>query len=304
MAPAETAKAVAAALVEVLSATDPLADFEVPGLETLAARPRRHLADLVRLAKVLGERLPPDLAVIRDLLAAERRDALHTLRVEHVEGVPALSRWQQALIEKLNRDAAGEADAALVGVLQHVLANSTGPVADGALGVLQARLYRASESKTALDESVQWVGVRDFLQEAEVAVGMVQSMLSAEPKLKPADIGLLLPDDFEYAIAVEDAFRLGGLALSGLPAERWRRDLGREAVFHFLYCRQKPAPAMALGGVPVVAVDAVVARAGRGAGADRDGRQVRAQGAQRREQGDARDAVAAARGRHGTCDAW
>ena len=37
-----------------------------------------------------------------------------------------------------------------------------------------------------------------------------------------------------------------GLALSGLPAERWRRDLGREAVFHFLYCRQKPAPAMAL----------------------------------------------------------
>ena len=37
-----------------------------------------------------------------------------------------------------------------------------------------------------------------------------------------------------------------GVALSGLPVERWRRDLGREAVFHFLYCRQKPAPAMAL----------------------------------------------------------
>ena len=51
---------------------------------------------------------------------------------------------------------------------------------------------------------------------------------------------------FEYAVAVEDAFRLGGLALSGLPVERWRRDLGREAVFHFLYCRQKPAPAMAI----------------------------------------------------------
>ena len=75
---------------------------------------------------------------------------------------------------------------------------------------------------------------------------MVQRLLAEEPKLKPADIGLLLPDEFEYAVAVEDAFRLGGLALSGLPAERWRRDLGREAVFHFLYCRQKPAPAMAL----------------------------------------------------------
>ena len=97
--------------------------------------------------------------------------------------------------------------------------------------------------------SVQWLGVRDFLQEAEVAAGMVQRLLKEEPGLKPADIGLLLPDDFEYSVAVEDAFRLGGLALSGLPAERWRRDLGREAVFHFLYCRQKPAPAMALAVV-------------------------------------------------------
>ena len=93
---------------------------------------------------------------------------------------------------------------------------------------------------------MQWLGVRDFLQEAEVAAGMVQWLLAEDSKLKPADIGLLLPDEFEYAVAVEDAFRLGGLALSGLPAERWRRDLGREAVFHFLYCRQKPAPAMAL----------------------------------------------------------
>jgi ATP-dependent helicase/nuclease subunit B len=45
---------------------------------------------------------------------------------------------------------------------------------------------------------------------------------------------------------VEDTFTRAGLALSGLPVERWRRDLGREALFHFLYCRQKPAPAMAL----------------------------------------------------------
>ena len=35
-------------------------------------------------------------------------------------------------------------------------------------------------------------------------------------RLRPKDIGLLLPDEFEYAVAVEDAFRLAGLALSGL----------------------------------------------------------------------------------------
>jgi len=71
-------------------------------------------------------------------------------------------------------------------------------------------------------------------------------LLADNPGLEPSDIGLLVPDSFEYATALEDAFHLGGIALSGLPAERWRRDLGREVLFHFLYCRQKPAPAMAL----------------------------------------------------------
>ena len=265
-------------------------------LEGLAERPRRHLADLLRLAKALGGRLPPELAAIRELLAADASQALRTLRVISVDGVPALTRWQRALIEKLNRDAAVDDDPALARVLSPGAGGERCGAAPGALGVLQAQLYRATADKAPLDESVQWLGVRDFLQEAEVAAGMVQRLLAEDSKLKPADIGLLLPDEFEYAVAVEDAFRLGGLALSGLPAERWRRDLGREAVFHFVYCRQKPAPAMALAVCPVVAVDAVVARAGCGAGAGRDGRRLRAEAAEDCECGDAGDARAAARG--------
>ena len=248
VAPVETAAAVGAALEAVLSASEPGGDSSQLKLDGLAERPRRHLADLLRLAEALGGRLPPELEAIRELLAAKREDALHTLRVERVDGVPALTRWQRALIEKLNRDAAVDADPSLLGVLSQVLADAGEP-APGALGVLQSSLYQPGDLKAPLDESVQWLGVRDFLQEAEVAAGMVQRLLAEEPELKAADIGLLLPDDFEYSVAVEDAFRLGGLALSGLPAERWRRDLGREAVFHFLYCRQKPAPAMALAVV-------------------------------------------------------
>ena len=188
--------------------------------------------------------------MIRELLAADRSNALHALRVTFVEGVPALTRWQRALLEKLNRDAgAGDAtDKALATILKDVLAPEANAV-PGALGVLQSRLYRPGDIKAPLDESVQWLGVRDFLQEAEVAAGMVQRWLAEDATLAPAQIGLLLPDDFEYSVAVEDAFRLGGIALSGLPAERWRRDLGREAVFHFLYCRHRPAPAMALAVV-------------------------------------------------------
>jgi len=75
---------------------------------------------------------------------------------------------------------------------------------------------------------------------------MIQSLLDQQANLRPADIGVLLPDDFIYAVAVDDVFTRAGLAVSGLPLEHWQRDLGREAVFHFLYCRDKPAPAMAL----------------------------------------------------------
>jgi hypothetical protein len=250
VAPIETAGAVERALVDLVSATDPAGGFQAPNFAGLATRPRRHLADLLRLAGALGGRLPPELAAIRGLAAADPRDALRPLRVIAVDGVPALSRWQRALIEKLNRDAGDSpSDEALASALTTVLAENGAAPARGALGVLQTQLYRATADKAPLDESVQWLGVRDFLQEAEVAAGMVQSLLKEHLDLKPADIGLLLPDEFEYAVAVEDAFRLAGLALSGLPAERWRRDLGREAVFHFLYCRQKPAPAMALAVV-------------------------------------------------------
>jgi hypothetical protein len=246
VAPVETAGAVGSALVAVLSATEPGSELATLKLEGLAERPRRHLADLLRLAQALAGRLPPELAGIRELLAADASNALRAIRVISVEGVPALTRWQHALIDKLNRDAAADDDHTLLGVLTQVLAEDGAAHLPGALGVLQAQLYRATADKAPLDESVQWLGVRDFLQEAEVAAGMVQRLLAEDPKLKPSDIGLLLPDEFEYAVAGEDAFRLAGLALSGLPAERWRRDLGREAVFHFLYCRQKPAPAMAL----------------------------------------------------------
>jgi hypothetical protein len=251
IAPAETSAAVCAALTEILSASDPSGDIATLEVGGLAERPRRHLGDLLRLVRSLDGALPDELAVIRDVLASEVSQALRTLRVVYIEGFPVLSRWQVALVEKLNRDAGADAaDRAaaesLYGVLREVLPRDESGTARGALGVLQSRLFRPDRGKAPLDTSVQWVGVRDFLQEAEVAAGVTQSLLAAEPDLKPADIGLLLPDSFEYAVAVEDAFRLGGLALSGLPVERWRRDLGREAVFHFLYCRQKPAPAMAI----------------------------------------------------------
>ncbi len=247
VAPDETAQAVEGALRRVLSATDPSGNLATEGLDSLPPRPRRHLADLLALAAALGPDLPDDLALLRELLAAPTGDALLTLRVEQVEGLPALTRWQQALVDKLNRDASQTtSDPTLTATLEATLADPSVPSSAHALATLQRQLYKPTPTQTPRDPSVQWAGVRDFLQEAEVAAGTVQALLREDPGLKPANIGLLVPDSFEYATALEDAFRLAGLALSGLPAERWRRDLGAEAVYHFLHCRQKPAPAMAL----------------------------------------------------------
>ena len=64
VAPIETAGAVERALVDLVSATDPAGGFQAPNFAGLATRPRRHLADLLRLAQALGGRLPPELESI------------------------------------------------------------------------------------------------------------------------------------------------------------------------------------------------------------------------------------------------
>ena len=248
-APEETVKTVLDAVSRLLSASPPSLGLLFARDGGLASRARGMLSDLRRLAGHLGDRLPGDLATIRCLLLAEPDDAPQPVRVHRITGMPHTTRWQEALIARLNRNAqlsAGAPDARWASVLRRCLKGSPRAKPESALGTLQSRLFSQGLDPAPLDSTVQWIRVRDFFQEAEVAAGMAQQLLSDRPCLSPADIGLLVPDSFEYGVAVEDAFRLAGLPLSGLARERWRRDLGYEAVFHFLFCRQKPAPAMAL----------------------------------------------------------
>lgn len=247
-APEESAGAVRDALIDLLSASHPGSCLESKGERELSPRARRMFGDLRELASKLEERLPGDLASLRNLLRADPSDAPQPLRVHRIRGIPYTTRWQDALIAKLNQDAAlasPSGDGRWEQVLAGCLAAKPRAKAGSALAVLQARLFSREDASVCADQSAQWVRVRDFYQEAEVVAGMVQTLLAGNPDLRAADVGLLMPDSFEYSVAVEDAFRQAGLPLSGLAGERWRRDLGSEAVFHFLFCRQKPAPAMA-----------------------------------------------------------
>ncbi len=248
-APTETVRALRRDFVEAVSASDPetaLADLELAGL---ADRPRRMMGDFKRLYHQLEAGLPADLEVIRRLLRVDSEEVRQPLCVHRVKELPRTSRWQDALIEKLNSDAAiagFSPERELSRALQACLEERPSADPASALGILQRRLFEPGTAPAPVDETAQWLRVRDFYQEAETVAGMTQQLLAHDPSLQPRSIGLLVPDSFEYSVALEDAFRLGGLALSGLASERWQRDLGSEAVFHFLFCRQRLAPAMAL----------------------------------------------------------
>ncbi|GMQ76977.1 MAG: PD-(D/E)XK nuclease family protein [Gammaproteobacteria bacterium] len=242
----ETVSAVARAYIDLTGALEPGATLG-PARETrLPRRAGQHLADLGRLHAALDGTLPDELATIRDLLAAPAADAIRRLRVYWQPELPSLNRWQAALVDKLNKDAADPADPTLTACLEEMCPGKLRGVSGSGLARLQADLYRADAVPTRPDDSVQWLGVRDYLGEAEVAAGMVQALLASDASLSPADVGLLFPDDTDYVAALEGALAHGGIAVSGLPAEQSVRDLGREAVFHFLRCARKPAPAMAL----------------------------------------------------------
>jgi len=242
----ETATEVEAALSLLVSATEPGVDIDLTNADLLPERPRKHVQDIVTLLRELDGLLPDDLLAIQQLISADANTAIRKIAVYNAEGFPSLTRWQSALVSKLNADAGIERDADLCRLLESQLFDQGAVRPQTSLQVLQQQLFATPDEKSSLDTTLQWLGVRDFLQEAEVAAGMVQTILAEDPDIAPSDIGLLVPDTFEYSLAVNDAFSAAGLPLSGLPVDHWQRDLGREALFHFLYCRQKPSPAMAL----------------------------------------------------------
>jgi hypothetical protein len=248
-APQETATAIQEALVSFITASDPTAPIDHTGIDTLPARPKRHLRELLALWGGLAGELPPILAQTKALIESDRAP-LHPLRVHRMEGFTTLDRWQSRLIEKLQDDAARfEPDAVAsswTGLLETTFGASPLAPRNSALATLASSLFDQVEKEKKIDDTLQWVAVRDYQEEAEIAAGMAQRMLKEDRSLSPADIGLLIPDRQEYLYALRDAFTLAGLPLSGAPEANGRRDLGSEVVFHFLYCRQKPSPAMAM----------------------------------------------------------
>ena len=245
VAPAASACEVGSAMEKIIAESDPDGELSWAEPEERPDRVDRRVQDLVELSRHKPSPLPGELVLTKQILKESRRAAVHPIRVYQVAGQPRLTVWQAALVAELTRDAGGPTDDHLQELLTVCLTAQPRARENSALAVLQRSLFEYSSESAASDATVQWVAVRDLYQEAEIAAGMVQSLLGEDPDLKASDVGVLIPDSLDYQTAVDNAFGLAGLPMSGLSKNAVERDLGREAVFNFLFCRQKPTPRMA-----------------------------------------------------------
>lgn len=234
-APEETAAVIRNALEEVLAASAP---GTRPDPDAVAdARARQHLADLLRLWDAAGCVLPPDLAVVRAVL-----DAPAPLRPIAVQVAPEVrpGPWQRALLARLAADAGG--------AIPDLPEPPPPSNASGALAHLRDGLFEADAGPAVpLDGGLQWIGVRDTWEAADVAAGMARQAVA--DGVATADVGLLVPASAGWHDALAAAFTRAGLPLSHLGRSRNVRHLGREAVALFLRCQKAPPPGVALASL-------------------------------------------------------
>ena len=245
VAPAETTAVISAELDRMIRGLSP-GKILVPLADSdLSERAQRHLADLSRLHQSMDGLLPTDLEATVRILDTPVENALSLIRVDVVGEFVLLNSWQKALVTKLNRDSSSANTEKIDRFIREKLI-SDAPKKNTSLNQLQQELYQDATNSGSLDDSLQWLAARDYLEEVEIVAGMIQTALKSDGKLQLNDLVLLLPDDQNYSIAVREVFNRAGLPLSGLVVKQEARDLGREVIFHLLQTLRKPAPTMAM----------------------------------------------------------
>jgi ATP-dependent helicase/nuclease subunit B len=237
-----TSLILATALRDVICAVPPGTSLpEIP--ESIPRRARRQLDDLRLLYAGIDHVLPQDLAHIKAIIESPVQRFIRMIRVSHDERQMELDLWQQALVERLNHDAA---DAGQEQCFEMYFSSPDMEV-PLPLQSLHTGVFVAPAQPVVLDDSVQWLAVRDPLEEVEVVSGMIQTALATGEIESPSGIGILLPVGSDYAPLLREIFVSAGLSLSGLEVTECRRDLGRELLSHFLLVRRpESTPLMAL----------------------------------------------------------
>ena len=243
LAPQDVVPEVARALRDLLIAAGPDGSLAPTSDESLPERTRRNMNDLIRLWDAMGHLLPVDLHLAHQVLDADASNVFHGLSIAHDPVMSALDPWRRAVIEKLNCDN-GPPPVDLIDTLCEALAVAPRAPATTSHGTLARALFDVGAVGRGKDNTVQIIGVRDYLEETEVAAGMVQKLATAG--IAHADIGFLVPADADYVTAMRRVFTISGIPVAGLPNISTARDPGREAAYYFLMAHAGPMPSMAL----------------------------------------------------------
>jgi len=213
-----------------------------PDPEPLSRRGREHLTDLLRLHAKTGNKYPAALSLIHSLLKIKAKHAIREIRVLVVKEMPLLNPWQDSLIDMLNKHAKDtEPSEIALSDFSGLLSWPAPKKGNSGLRHLQLFLFADTCKQHAGRTGLQWIAVRDYRQEIEIVVGMVQNLIDNH-KVLPENIALLLPESQNYIQAAREIFKKAGIPLSGLENIAANRDLGRELIYNFLLCRQKDTP--------------------------------------------------------------
>lgn len=250
VAPDQTITAIGAMLRQVMLATRHLesAQIDTSGLPE-GSRARLHLEALHDLWAAHLEILPADLRSLKHFLACEPSDALQPFFLVWSRDNLNLRPLEIAVLEKLERSSGhvGEDDP---DVARLISARAIAAAPQTVLaGHIQRNLLEPAVSRLPADDSVALLSVRDSLTECEATVAIIQRWLAEDEQLVPSDIGIMIPNAGDYAAYLGDVLASSGLHASSLPSAPALRSIGAEAVLHFVQCRRRPAPAMALASL-------------------------------------------------------
>lgn len=250
VAPEQTISAVGAMLRQVMAAT---CDLDPASIKTDAlwggGRAKLHLSALRDLWTLDPAVIPADLAKLKDFLVCEAADALQPFHVIWDRSSLRLTPLERAVLERLERHheplAHGDSD-----VVRFVADRKmAGAPETCTAGHVQRHLLNPDAHAIPLDDSLALLAVRDSLTECETAAAIIQRWLSDDESLALSDIGVIVPPSSDYALYLAESFAHAGLVASSMPGVAARRNIGSEALLHFLQCRRRPAPAMGLASL-------------------------------------------------------
>lgn len=250
IAPEQTAGAVSAMLRRIMMATRDLEPTSITahGLAE-GTRARLHLAALFNLWSANPDILPSDLAALKAFLACNAGDALQSVAVIWDRSRGDLTLLERTILERLenHHGKLSDQDPDLLRLMVARRARRASPTT--LLGHVQQGLLDADAPKAPRDDSLAVLSVRDSLTECEAAAAIIQRWLTEDQSLKPSNIGIIIPPNSEYGLYLAESLQQAGLSASSLPVPSARRSIGPEALLHFLQCRRRPAPAMALASL-------------------------------------------------------